>query len=370
MARTEQDSDTALAAEAEAEHERIATRWRELRRGEQLRAVLQTRTAMVAAIAILLLLIWVAAVAQGVTYQRLLSLTVWGVMLGGVIGLGAIGLTLIYGVLRFPNFSHGAMVTLGAYVAFTVVTVWPGQSPALGPFSFGWDLIVGMIVAMPVVGVVALALDRVLYRRLRVQKSSLVLFAMASLAMAFFLRSLIYLIWGSDFHFYYQGRAHPAMELPLGVRVQPDQLFILMLALVLVGLLYLLLGRTKLGKAMRATANNPELAQVRGINTERVIAWSWIMSGALAAAGGVMYGLASQLRPEMGFWLLLPMFAAVIMGTIGNPRGALVGALIIGVTMQVSTAFMNPEYGPAMAFLLMVITLLIRPQGLFGGPGG
>jgi branched-chain amino acid transport system permease protein/neutral amino acid transport system permease protein len=122
-----------------------------------------------------------------------------------------------------------------------------------------------------------------------------------------------------------------------------------------------------MGKAMRATANNPELAQVRGINTERVIAWTWIMSGALAAAGGVMYGLASQLRPEMGFWLLLPMFAAVIMGTIGNPRGALVGAIIIGVAQQVSTAFLNPAYGPAVAFVLMVLTLLIRPQGLFGG---
>lgn len=368
MAEHEQDTDAALADEADRAP--VKTRWRELRRGEQIRTLLQTRGAMIAAVLLVLVLLWVAALFQDVGYQRLLSLTAWGIMLGGVIALGAIGLTLIYGVLRFPNFSHGALVTLGAYIALTVVWIWPGQSPALGPFSFGWDLIVGLLVAMPVVGLVALALDRVVYRRLRVQKSSLVLFAMASLAMAFLLRSLIYLIWGSDFHFYYQGRSHPALDLPLGIRVQPDQLFILGLALVMVVGLYLLLGRTKLGKAMRATANNPELAQVRGINTERVIAWSWVMSGALAAAGGVMYGLASQLRPEMGFWLLLPMFAAVIMGTIGNPRGALVGALIIGVTVQVSTAFLNPAYGPAVAFVLMIVTLLIRPQGLFGGSRG
>jgi len=364
---TESDHDVEAAFADEAQRERIRTRWGELRTGERIRAALQTRAAMVAAVVLVFGLIWISALVQDVGHERLLSLTVWGIMLGGVIALGAIGLTLIYGVLRFPNFSHGALVTLGAYIALTVVWIWPGQSPALGPFSFGWDLIVGMLVAMPLVGLVALGLDRVVYRRLRMKKSSLVLFAMASLAMAFFLRSMIYLIWGSDFHFYYQGRSHPALELPFGMRVQPDQLFILALALVLVGGLYLLLGRTRLGKAMRATANNPELAQVRGINTERVIAWSWIMSGALAAAGGVMYGLASQLRPEMGFWLLLPMFAAVIMGTIGNPRGALVGALIIGVTIQVSTAFMNPAYGPAVAFLLMVITLLLRPQGLFGG---
>jgi len=353
-------------ADSAGETRAAGTKWRELRPAERVKAALQTRAAMVIAVIAVLAGLWLAAEVQDIARGRLLSLAVWGVMLGGVIGLGAIGLTLIYGVLKFPNFSHGAMVTLGAYVAFAVVSAWPGQSPALGPFSFGWDLIVGMLVAMPVVGIVALGLDRVVYRRLRLQKSSLVLFAMASLAMAFFLRSLIYLVWGSDFHFYYQGRANPSFEL-IGVQVQADQIFILLLAFAMVGLIYLLLGRTRMGKAMRATANNPELAQVRGINTERVIAWTWVMSGAMAAAGGVMYGLASQLRPEMGFWLLLPMFAAVIMGTIGNPRGALLGAIIIGVAQQVSTAFINPAYGPAVAFVLMVLTLLIRPQGLFGG---
>lgn len=349
-----------------AERPDTQTGWGELRPAERVKAALQTRTAMIIAVIVVLLALWLAAEMQDVGRGRLLSLAVWGVMLGGVIGLGAIGLTLVYGVLKFPNFSHGALVTLGAYIALAVVTAWPGQSAALGPFSFGWDLIVGMLIAMPLVGLVALGLDRVVYRRLRRQKSSLVLFAMASLAMAFLLRSIIYLVWGSDFHFYYQGRANPAFEL-IGVQVQADQIFILVLAFTMVALIYLLLGKTKMGKAMRATANNPELAQVRGINTERVIAWTWIMSGALAAAGGVMYGLASQMRPEMGFWLLLPMFAAVIMGTIGNPRGALVGAIIIGVAQQVSTAFLNPAYGPAVAFVLMVLTLLIRPQGLFGG---
>jgi branched-chain amino acid transport system permease protein/neutral amino acid transport system permease protein len=181
---------------------------------------------------------------------------------------------------------------------------------------------------------------------------------------------VIYIIWGPDFEFYYPGRANPVLALPLNIRVQADKLFILVLAFVLVGMVYFLLERTRMGKAMRATADNVELAQVRGINTERVIAWTWMLGGALAAAGGVMYGLSSQLRPEMGFWLLLPMFAATIMGGIGNPYGALVGALIIGVTHQVSSAFLDPTYGPAVAFVLMVIVLLVRPQGLFGRSGG
>ncbi|NIR29214.1 MAG: branched-chain amino acid ABC transporter permease [Gammaproteobacteria bacterium] len=309
------------------------------------------------------------AQAREVTTDRLLSLTVWGIMLGGIIALGSIGLTLVYGVLKFPNFSHGALVTIGAYAAFAFMPLLP-QGAALGPFSFGWELLMSLVLAMPVVGVVAVAVDRAIYRRLRLRKASLVLFAMASLGMAFFLRSIVYLIFGSDFHFYYLGRANPALHLPFGVRVQADQLFILGLAFFLVFLIYLLLEKTKMGKAMRATADNPELAQVRGINTEQVIAWTWMIGGALAAAGGVMYGLSSQLRPEMGFWLLLPMFAAVIMGGIGNPYGALAGALIIGVAQQVSTAFLNPAYGPGVAFALMVLTLVLRPQGLFGREGG
>jgi len=332
---------------------------------ERVRAALQSRAALLVVIAIVFALLWWNAAARDVGAERLLSLAVWGVMLGGVIALGAIGLTLVYGVLKFPNFSHGALVTLGAYLTFAFLAVLP-EGAVLRPFSFGLEFLVALALAMPLVGLVALALDRVVYRRLRRQNASLVLFAMASLAMAFFLRSLIYLIWGSDFHFYYEGRSNPALDLPLNIRVQADQLFILVLGFALVGVVHLLLTRTKMGKAMRATANNPELAQIRGINTERVIAYTWMMGGALAAAGGVMYGLSSQLRPEMGFWLLLPMFAAVIMGGVGNPRGALAGALIIGVTQQVATAFLNPAYGPAVAFALMVLTLLVRPQGLFG----
>jgi branched-chain amino acid transport system permease protein/neutral amino acid transport system permease protein len=111
------------------------------------------------------------------------------------------------------------------------------------------------------------------------------------------------------------------------------------------------------------------LAQVRGINTERVIAWTWVIGGALAAAGGVMYGLASQLRPEMGFFLLLPIFAATIMGGVGSAVGALVGSIIIGIAAQLSASFLNPAYGPAVAFALMIVVLVVQPQGLFGQSG-
>ncbi|TAN06663.1 MAG: branched-chain amino acid ABC transporter permease [Rhizobiaceae bacterium] len=329
---------------------------------------LQNRSVFSAVLFLILVLFWVFGWLRGATFGDLLSLTIWGIMLGGIIALGAIGLTLVYGVLKFPNFAHGELVTIGAYCAFGIMGMLP-QGPALRPFSFGWELIAAMILALPIVAAVALVVDRVLFYPLRRRNASLVLFAMASLAGTFFLRSVIYLIWGSDFHFYYPGRANPALHLPFGIRVQADQIFIFVLAIILVGLVYLLLEHSRMGKAMRATANNPDLAQVRGINTERVIAWTWVIGGALAAAGGVMYALASQLRPEMGFFLLLPIFAAAIMGGVGSPIGALVGAIIIGIAEQLSASFLNPAYGPAVAFLLMIVVLVIQPQGLFGQSG-
>lgn len=337
-------------------------------RGRHWKRAFASRRALIGMLAAILILFWVAGLIAGTGASQLLSLTVWGVMLGGIIALGSIGLTLAYGVLKFPNFAHGTLVTLGAYVSFATVVVLP-HSAALRPLSFGWELIGGLVLSMPVTGFAAVVFDRAIYRRLRRKGSSLVLLAMASLGAAFVLRSIIYLVWGSDFHFYYQGRANPALHLPLGLRVQGDELFVLGLAIVFVLLVHLLLTRTRMGKAMRATADNPDLAQVRGIDTERVIFWTWLLGGGLAAAGGVMYALASQLRPEMGFVLLLPMFAGVIMGGIGNPYGALFGAFIIGIAEQLSSAFLNPAYGPGVAFGLMVLVLVVRPQGLFGNTG-
>jgi branched-chain amino acid transport system permease protein/neutral amino acid transport system permease protein len=183
--------------------------------------------------------------------------------------------------------------------------------------------------------------------------------------MAFILRSLIYIIWGPQFLFYSQ-ELRPAWELPAGVRLKPDQVFIVVMVLILVFLLYLFLQHTKLGKAMRATADNPQLALVCGIDTGRVTTWTWGIGAALAAAAGVLYGIEAQLRPDMGWSFLLPLFAAVILGGIGSPLGALVGGIILGVVQQVSTAFLLPTYKPAVAFLVLILLLLMRPRGLFG----
>lgn len=297
------------------------------------------------------------------------ELLVYGIVLGSIIALGAIGLTLLYGILRFAHFAHGDLMTFGAYVVLFLhseLLPWLGiPELRLGALSFGGRMLGALVISMAVTAGLALLIDRLLYEPLRTRKSSPVILAIASLGMAFILRSLIYIIWGPQFLFYTQ-ELRPAWELPLEVRLRPDQLFILVLALALVVLLYLFLQRTKLGKAMRATADNPQLAWVCGIDIRRVTAWTWILGAALAAAAGVLYGIDAQLRPDMGWSFLLPLFAAVILGGIGSPVGALVGGIILGVVQQVSTAFLLPTYKPAVAFVVLIILLLVRPRGLFG----
>jgi branched-chain amino acid transport system permease protein/neutral amino acid transport system permease protein len=300
----------------------------------------------------------------------LVELVVYGIVLGSIIALGAIGLTLLYGVLRFAHFAHGDLMTLGAYVVLLLnLELLPAlgiPDLKLGPLSFGPRMLGALLVSMAVTALVALLIDRILYNPLRARRSSAALLAIASLGMAFILRSLIYIIWGPQFLFYSQELRH-TWELPAGVRLKPDQVFILAMALLLVLLLYLFLQRTKLGKAMRAMADNPQLAWVCGIDIGRVTIWTWGLGAALAAAAGVLYGIDAQLRPDMGWSFLLPLFAAVILGGIGSPLGALVGGIILGVVQQVSTAFMMPTYKPAVAFLVLILLLLVRPRGLFGG---
>jgi len=260
-------------------------------------------------------------------------------------------------------------MTLGAYVVLLLnVELLPAlgiPELKLGALSFGGRMLGALVVSMGVTALVALLIDRILYHPLRARRSSPAILAIASLGMAFILRSLIYIVWGPQFLFYSQ-ELRPAWVLPLDVRLKPDQVFILVIVLMLVLLLYLFLQRTKLGKAMRATADNPQLALVCGIDTEHVTAWTWGIGAALAAAAGVLYGIDAQLRPDMGWSFLLPLFAAVILGGIGNPLGALVGGIILGVVQQVSTAFLLPTYKPAVAFLVLILLLFVRPRGLFG----
>lgn len=283
--------------------------------------------------------------------SEVLQLLLYGIVLGGILTLGAIGVSLLFGILRFAHFAHGDLMTLGAYVALALVA------------GLGMALWLALPLAIVAGALIAVVIDRVIYRRLR--RTTPVILLIASVGVALILRALIQLLWGTDTQVY-----APGIQLPLhfwGLRIKPDQLYILLGATGLVVLLHLFLRYTKLGKAMRAMADDPDLARVTGIDTERVVLWTWAIGAGLAVAAGVFLGLDTRLQPTMGWHLLLPVFAAAILGGIGKPYGAIAGGMTVGITTELSTLLLSPEYKAAVAFALMVGMLLWRPQGLFGG---
>jgi branched-chain amino acid transport system permease protein len=299
----------------------------------------------------------------------MLELIVYGIVLGSVIALGALGITLISRVANMSNFAHGDFMTAGAYVAFvvygTLLRPVAVLQQKIGPLSFGVGLLLAAIPAALITAGLAIFLDQRVYRPLRGRRAAPILLAMVSMGLAFSLRGVIYILWGPDFHFYFKG-VRRMLFLPMGVKIRPDEIFIMIVAWGLVALTYVFLARTKMGKALRAVADNPGLAKIAGISTERIISWAWGISGALAAAAGILYGIQAQLKPEMGWTFLLPLFAAVTLGGIGSMAGALVGALTMGIAQQVSTAYLLPSYKPAVAFMIMVAVLLVKPEGIFG----
>jgi branched-chain amino acid transport system permease protein len=283
--------------------------------------------------------------------MELLQLVLFGVVLGGIIALGAVGVSLIFGILRFANFAHGDMMTLGAYLALIVV----------GPLAL--PLYVAFPLALAGTAAVVVGIDQVLFRHFR--RTAPVILLISSFGVALILRSVIQLVWGPDNIVY-----SSAIQLPwrfFGLRIRPDHVTILATTVGLVALLHLFLRYTRMGKAMRAMSDDPDLARVTGINTERVVIWTWIMGGGLAAAAGIFLGMDTRLNPLLGWNLLLPVFAAALLGGIGKPYGAIAGGFVIGIATEVSTMVMEPVYKPAVAFALIVILLIVRPTGLMRG---
>ncbi|MBA7710821.1 High-affinity branched-chain amino acid transport system permease protein LivH [subsurface metagenome] len=283
--------------------------------------------------------------------------------------MGAVGLSLTYGILNFANFAHGDIMTLGAFLALVCLTLMQAlRIPAttFGALSFGLPMVLALMMAMVLTAGVAILIDRILYRRLR--KSGRIVLLIASVGVAFGLRNIIQFIWG-PLPQYYSAEIQLARKIPfIGIKIKPDQIFIIGLAALLVGMLHLFLQKTKTGKAMRAASDNIELARVSGINIDRVILYTWVIGAALAAAAGILGGLENKfITPNSGWEMLLPIFAAVILGGIGSPYGAIAGGMIIGLSEEISTAFISTAYKPAVPFVIMVVVLLIKPRGLFGG---
>ena len=286
-----------------------------------------------------------------------------GIILGSTLALGAIGLTLTYNILRFANFAHGEFLTFGAYFALVFVAQF-GAGRALGPLTFGWQLLVAIVVAVVFTAALALLLDRLLFRALRKSDIAVAL-VIASFGASLMLRNVVVFVWGSQPEYYTRSIAIAGEMLP-GVRMSANEIFVIALAALAMVALHLFLSRSKLGKQMRAVSDNPALALVSGIDVRGVIRWTWIVGGGLAAVAGVLLGLTVQISPEMGFNLILPMFAAAILGGVGSIYGAVLGGLIIGLAQSLSVPLIGAAYKPAVGFVLMLLILLFYPKGILG----
>jgi branched-chain amino acid transport system permease protein len=304
----------------------------------------------------------------------MLQLIADGLIIGSVIALGAIGVTLTYALLRFANFAHGELLTWGAYAGLTFMGFFMSmaglrQMEPIGPFSFGWPLIAAAIASAACVASVTLLVDWLVFDRLR-RRGAVIVLVMASFGVALAMRNLLLFAYGA-LPEYYSREIQIAWRLVPrdvlgGLRITPDQMLVLALAAVFVVLLHLFLTRTTTGIAMRATAENADLARVTGIDTRAVVRLTWVIGGALAALAGVMAGLTVQVRPMLGLDLLLPLFAAAILGGIGSVYGAVAGGLIVGLAESFSTPLLGAEYRAASAFAVLILILLVRPTGLFG----
>ncbi len=296
-----------------------------------------------------------------------------GLVLGCIYALGAIGITLTFGILRFANFAHGEIMMSGAYLTWTVMAIAGAAGLTLHP-------LVAMVPAAALVIILFLGTDRFFYKPFR--KADTIKVVMASFGMMLIIRSAVQAIWGPNQITFVPGIARPNATLQsitgdMGMMIlMPNKhIWIFAGTLVLVVALGYLLGRTRIGKAMRAVSDSPDLAHVTGINVDMVIRATWIVGGICATAAGVFLVMDTQmLETTMGFRMLLPMFAAAILGGIGKPYGAVFGGLVIGLAEELSAypwigdaPLLSPGYKTGVAFAIMVIMLIVRPQGLFKG---
>jgi branched-subunit amino acid ABC-type transport system permease component len=269
-----------------------------------------------------------------------------------LVALPALALSLTFSVVRFANFAIGAMLTMGAYLVYFFNVV------------LGFGLPLATLSGAIASATIAVTVDALVFRPLR--NRSGVMLLVASMGVSFILENTVRLVAGSAPLSYAVETARPLRWMDL--RVNHEQLLgvTVSLAALALALVWLLFRRTRLGRAMLAVADNPALAAVRGVDRTRVVAITWAISGALAAVAGMLIGLDVTLDPLMGWNYILPVFAAAILGGMGNPLGAVVGALCMGVVAELSTLALPPHYRSLAAFILMSVLLLIRPAGLFG----
>ena len=275
-----------------------------------------------------------------------------GLVSAALIAPPAVAFSMLFAILRFPNFAIGGYIAVGAFAAYAA-NLW-----------LGLPLWLAALVGMAVAAVVTWLSDVIVFRPMR--GSSAVTLLVVSIALTLIIENVIRFIFGADVR---------GFDLPLtrpikiaGLRITIEQIYIMGITLGVAGGTHLLLAYTRIGKAMRATADNFALAEVRGIHTARVIAFTWLYCGALFGLTGVLAGLDLVIEPLVGWNLTIPIFAAAILGGIGSPYGAMLGAILVGLAEEFTTLILPSTYKVGVGFAIIALLLLLRPHGLLGTP--
>jgi branched-chain amino acid transport system permease protein len=316
-----------------------------------------------------------------------------GLAYGAQLALGALGVTLVYGILRFSNFAHGDTMAFGTMA--TILVTWWLQSMGIG-FGVLPTALLALPVGIALTALFVLGTDRVIYRFYRKQKAAPVILVMVSLGVMFVMNGIVRLIIGVDDQNFTDGERFVISAgdfktltgLAEGLAIKTTQAVTVVTALVVMGLLFWFLQKTRTGKSMRAFSDNEDLALLSGINPDRVVAVTWIIAAALATIAGVLYGLDKSFKPFVYFQLLLPIFAAAIVGGLGSPLGAIAGGFVIAFSEVMVTyawkkvvtylvpesmapdgllQLMSTDYKFAVSFAILILVLIFMPTGLFKG---
>ena len=316
-----------------------------------------------------------------------------GLAYGAQLALGALGVTLVYAILRFSNFAHGDTMAFGAMITILVTWALQGAGVSLGPLP---TALLALPVGIAGTAALLLATDRAVYRFYRRQRAAPVILVIVSLGVTFVMNGLVRFVIGVDdirfddgARFLVRAGEFKALTgLDEGLAIRSTQVVTLVTAIVVMAALFWFLNRTRTGKAMRAYSDNEDLALLSGIDPERVVAITWLIVAGLATVAGVLYGLDKSFKPFTYFQLLLPIFAAAIVGGLGSPIGAIVGGFVIAFSeVTVTYAFkkvanyampgefefggllqlLSTDYKFAVSFAILIVVLLFRPTGLFRG---
>lgn len=285
------------------------------------------------------------------------------------LALLSLGLTIVYDILNFANFAHTELAVVAAYLAFFLNV------------TLGMSIIPAAIIAAIATGFLSILIDRAVFKRMR--NSNGIIIMVTSMGVAIAIRNAVRAIWGADPRSYAIPLQKPMITKYF--RITPLQVWIIIIGATAMVAFYFLLHYTKLGKAMRASSDNPELAQASGIATEKIITYVWFIAISFASLGGILLGMETYIQPYMGFAIIIPVFCATILGGIGNPYGAMLGALVLGFAENFGLyinfgklvnlggilpfsrdLFIPTGYKPAISFVILIVVLLLRPRGILG----